>query len=357
MLPYSEPTNQPTKIVADGMNSVLRKAYGGLNLSSSRVLTGAYAISSSGPLDLPVAASARNANSDTNASIARDRWAASGQAEATSTQDRHYDVFRGNAPVTRQEIEGLDVSFQTWGEGQNKRFATVPMIYLGADGKKEERHVWFITIDDDKISAEKDPVKRRDMLLEEFKDWHDPICQLVRATPPEEILKERALAHRHSQQPVVDFYGLVNTMHKKPIPAIGNGPVIQFVGDAFMTVDPILAQGFTFGIEGAASLGKALSACLSVDTKNPSNKLAFDPYLLRKELMARHDLRLHRLICLLRVTELVQALGQPTTGTLSGWISRDVIRPLMRITPDFIKTPIFNAVLKYSLGLPDNSRR
>jgi len=147
---------------------------------------------------------------------------------------------------------------------------------------------------------------------------------------------------------------LVNSVHKKPVPVTGNGPAIQFVGDAFMCVDPILAQGFTVGMEGAASLAIALTACLEVDSRNSVSKLAFDPYLLRQELMNRHDLRLHRLICLLRCTELVQALGQPTTGTLSGLISRDIIRPIMGITPDFIKTPIFNAVLQYSLGLPNN---
>jgi flavin-dependent dehydrogenase len=154
---------------------------------------------------------------------------------------------------------------------------------------------------------------------------------------------------------VVDLYGLINKVRQKSIPAVGSGPVIQYAGDAFLTVDPILAQGFTVGMEGAASLAHALSTTLHVDTKNPNSALAFDPYLLRQELMRRHDLRLHRLICLLRITELVQALGQPITGTMTGLLSRDIIRPAMRITPSFIKTPVFNSVMKYSLGLPDRS--
>jgi 2-polyprenyl-6-methoxyphenol hydroxylase-like FAD-dependent oxidoreductase len=224
---------------ADGMNSVLRKAYGGL-IGQSRILTGTYAIGeNSGPLDLPRTNDIDSGETDST----RQLWAISSQEEATGTQDRHYYVFRGNAPVTRQQIDGLEKSFQTWGEGRNMRFATVPMMYPGTDGKKEERHVWFVTIDDKNISSEQDPMKRREMLLDAFKDWHDPISQLIEATPPEEILMERALAHRHSQQPVIDFYGLVNAVHKKPVPAIGNGPVIQFIGDAFMCVDPILAQG------------------------------------------------------------------------------------------------------------------
>jgi 2-polyprenyl-6-methoxyphenol hydroxylase-like FAD-dependent oxidoreductase len=326
-------------VAADGMNSILRKGYGGFNIQS-RILTGMYAMDD--------AIKSRGSS----ATKTRDEWAISNQAEAIGIQDRNYNVFRGNAPVSQDEVEGLEKSFQTWGEGRNMRFATVPMFYPGTNGQKEERHVWFITIDDDTIASEQDPVKRKDMLLEAFHDWHDPIGTMVKATPPQEILMERAFAHRHSQQPVVDFYGLINKVHQKSIPAIGNGPAIQFVGDAFLTVDPILAQGFTVGMEGAATLAEALESCLDINTHDPESALAFDPILLRKELMRRHDLRLHRLICLLRITELVQALGQPISGTVAGMISRDIVRPMMKLSPNFIKTPVFNAVLQYSLGLP-----
>ncbi len=342
--PERSPRDYHLIVAADGMNSVLRKAYGGY-LVQRRILTGTYAMGSSGPLDLPETAS--NQGSDT------EEWAISGQSEATSTQDREYSVFRGNAMLTRDEI-GLQKSFQTWGEGRNMRFATVPMEYPGGriNGTKEERQVWFITIDDKNISSETDPEKRRQLLLETFRDWHSPICQIVKATPAHEILMERAMAHRHSMRPVVNFYGLIRSVRKRSVPVTGSGPAIQFVGDAFMTVDPILAQGFTFGMEGASSLSEALSSCLKENHSSWSN-LAFDPYALRNELLHRHDLRLNRLICLLRTTELVQALGQPATGTISGLISRDIIRPMMRLTPGFIKTPVFNATLKYSLGLPE----
>jgi 2-polyprenyl-6-methoxyphenol hydroxylase-like FAD-dependent oxidoreductase len=340
--PVPSPRDYHLIVAADGMNSVLRKAYGGY-LVQRRILTGTYAMGSSGPLDLPEA-------NDQHASHSEE-WAISGQAEATSTLDREYSVFRGNAPLTRDEI-GLQKSFQTWGEGRNMRFATVPMEYPAGkmNGKKEERQVWFVTIDDDNIILESDPEKRRQLLLETFRDWHSPICQLVEATPANEILMERAMAHRHSMRPVVNFYGLIRSVRKLPVPLTSNGPAIQFVGDAFMTVDPILAQGFTFGMEGASSLSEALTSCLKENNSVWSN-LAFDPYELRKELLHRHDLRLNRLICLLRTTEIVQALGQPATGTTSGFISRDIIRPMMRLMPGFVKTPIFNAMMKYSLGL------
>lgn len=332
-------------VAADGMNSVLRKVYGG-HIIQRRILTGTYAIGDSdndSPTGIPSGVTGgRDAVND---------WYLSGQSEATSTQDRHYTVFRGNAPIKRQDMPGeLDISFQTWGEGRNMRFATVPMG-TGDD----EKQVWFITIDDDSITLETDPTTRRDMLLKAFAGWHAPIADLVKATPPNEILMERALAHKHSMRPVDSFYRMVHEIKKKPVPSYGQGPVIQFVGDAYMTIDPILAQGLTMGMEGAASLGVALSNCL--DKSASVDNLAFDPYALRKELQHRHDLRLHRLIHLLRATELVQALGQPTSGTLSGLFSRDIIRPLMRITPSFIKTPIFNAMMMYSLGLHMTLRR
>jgi len=340
-------------VAADGMSSVLRKTYGGHVIERKRHL-GIVALEdgSGGPLDL-----SDGINNINNEEV-EETWAISSHAEATSMQDRHYHVFRGNSPVTRHKVEGLDEAFQTWGESGNMRFATVPMKIplAGVGGATEERQTWFITIDDSKISSERDQTRRKDMLLEAFRSWHDPIRQLVEATPPDEIMMERAMAHKHSCEPVVNFNGVVHSIRKKPVPAHGNGPVIQFVGDSFMTVDPILAQGFTFGIEGAAALAQSLRVCLDVDntvSSSSSNQrqLAFDPHLLRKELLDRYDRRLHRLICLLRSSEIIQALGQPTKGSLSGLISRNFIRPLMRVTPDLIKTSIFNRVMKYSLGL------
>lgn len=79
-------------------------------------------------------------------------------------------------------------------------------------------------------------------------------------------------------------------------------------------------------------------------------ELAFNPYLLRKELQRRHNRRQRRLVALLRATDVVQALGQPSGG-VEGFVSQRLVRPAMRITPDPIKRPIFNAMLKYSLGL------
>jgi 2-polyprenyl-6-methoxyphenol hydroxylase-like FAD-dependent oxidoreductase len=327
-------------VAADGTNSALRKMYGGHICKRGTLAGDAPPMSS--PLDLP--------KYDYDA--VKDNWHVTGQAEATSTQDRQYTVFRGNAPLSSNDTIGENKSFQTWGEGRSMRFATVPMMYPTSNGQKEERQVWFITINDDEITSEPDPTKRRDLLLQAFDGWHDPIRQLVEATPPDDILMERAVAHKHTMSPVANFNSVVQQMRKKQPPTSGNGPAIVFVGDAFMTIDPILAQGFTIGMEGAAGLATCLEATHKAPPRPEYPKLSFDPYVLRNELKLRHDNRIHRLICLLRATELVQALGQPTTGTLSGIISRDIIRPLMRLTPGFIKTPVFDFMLKYSLGSP-----
>ncbi|CAJ1920125.1 unnamed protein product [Cylindrotheca closterium] len=328
-------------IAADGMNSTIRQKYGGHLCERSRLM-GTNALK--GPLDLPQ-----------HGELVKENWHTTGHVVATETQDREYTVFRGNANVSGMDVD-LETSFQTWGEGQSMRFATVPMSYPDPDNpdKREERDVWFITIENKEINSESDPVKRKELLLEEFKGWHEPIGTLVRATPADEILMERALAHRHSMSPLANFNEIVTRILGKAVPSRGNGPAIIFIGDAFMCVDPILAQGFTVGMEGAAALKTCLESSLLSGSDHPYQPLAFDPILLRQELKERHDNRLHRLICLLRATEMVQALGQPMTGTLAGFISRDVIRPLMRLTPGFIKTPIFNAVAKYSLGLPQS---
>ena len=237
-------------VAADGMNSTIRKMYGGYVCERPR-LTGTAALK--GPMDLP-----------DSEELVTENWHTTGQAVATSTQDRQYTVFRGNAHLNGDEI-GLQRSFQTWGEGKSMRFATVPMSFPGSSGIREEREVWFITIDNDEIVSEVDPSRRREKLLHEFKDWHDPIRQLIEATPADEIIMERAMAHKHSMEPVANFNEIVTRIRGEGPPSKGNGPAIAFLGDAFMCVDPILAQGFTFGMEGAAALSSSVHVSLSAE--------------------------------------------------------------------------------------------
>ena len=327
-------------VAADGMNSVLRKTYGG-HLGNRKHLTGTTSLQS--PLELP------------DRKVETDPWDVLGQAEATSTQDRMYTVFRGNSLIKADEIGNVNdnKSFQTWGERNSMRFATVPMRYPDPnDASKEscERHVWFVTTDDKDIIQETDPERRKELLLDLMKDWHYPIHDIIDKTPAEDVLMERAMAHKHSMGPVLNFNKVVKKIRNHPPPSSGHGPTIVFMGDAFMTVDPILAQGFTLGMEGAANLGLSLKDIIQIPPNPRYPKLAFDPIRMRQELQTRHEKRLDRVVCMLRATEIVQALGQPSTGTLSGMISRSILRPIMRFTPGFIKTPFFNAMLKYSLG-------
>jgi 2-polyprenyl-6-methoxyphenol hydroxylase-like FAD-dependent oxidoreductase len=339
-------------VAADGMNSLIRHTYGGHEMEARR-LTGTSALPS--PMDLP--------NSMTHmveyASTVRG-WEKSQHEETVGLQNRCYTVFRGNAPVSRKEV-GLEAdspSFQTWGTGNSMRFATVPMLCPTVNGR-EERQVWFMTIDMDAISNEPDPVNRRDMLLKEFRGWHDPIRQIVLATPPEEILMERATAHRHCTGPILSFNTkVVRHLRGRRPPSSGEGPCIVFAGDSYMTVDPILAQGFTCAMENGASLYRAVAqSCQNVDstiisaTRNEIDpQLAFNPIQLRQELRNQQAINMDRLICLLRSTELVQALGQPN-AKWTGMLNTMILRPLLRLTPNFIKARIFDAVLKYSLGL------
>jgi 2-polyprenyl-6-methoxyphenol hydroxylase-like FAD-dependent oxidoreductase len=323
-------------VAADGTHSVLRKTYGGYD-SVTRILMGTAALPF--PVDLP-----------TSAPMQRTSWDQSRQKDATSLQDRGYTVFRGNAKLTQAEMGGTagsPISFQTWGEGRSMRFATIPMADPGALDKREERQVWFITTDDQNITAELDPLKRRAILLDTFKDWHKEVCQIVEATPPDEILMERAVAHRHCMGPVVNLNKVIQQIRGKRPPNSGEGPCVVFMGDAYMTVDPILAQGFTLAMEGAHALRRTVEqSCIPFEK---DSSFAFDPYILRSELQERHDTRTDRVVCLLRATELVQSLGQPT-GT-AGTFNTKVLRPLTKLLPNFIKAPIFDAVLKYSLGL------
>lgn len=346
-------------VAADGTHSILRSMYAGYQgAGSGRMLTVAGVPSPNlprggaalpGPIELPQF---------------QTEWNTAQQKEAVGLQDRAYTVFRGNASLTAAELGILDekghaISFQTWGEGRSMRFATVPLHHPSDNNtsdKKEEKQVWFITINDDKCTSETDPVKRRGLLLQAFQNWHDPIQRILLATPPDQILMERAVAHCHAVPPVLNFNQVIQQIRgERPPSRHGEGPAIVFIGDAYMTVDPILAQGFTVALEGAHVLAKSVQAAVKADvsssplSSSSASSYYVDPFLLRVELKARADIRIDRLICLLRATELVQALGQPNASI--NRLHTHALRPLVRLIPNVIKAPIFDLVLKYSLGV------
>ena len=298
-------------VAADGTQSMLRSKYGGHTMMSSSV--------SAGTLGGPSMDDSFSPTSSFN-------WDEANHQQAVGLQDRNYTVFRGNSPITTQELNALDprgkldyshhISFQTWGTGKSMRFATVPMFCplssratntsdewkqqpSEAANKHVEHQVWFITVDDKDIEQESDPSKRVDLLLDHFKDWHAPIQDIVRATDPQSILMERAIAHRHCMDPVVNLNRVLQkqkhqrdsavsstasttTLSGKGSPnfpyAGGPGPALVFLGDAYMTVDPILAQGFTVAMEGSAILYGSVRKALQSQNSAFPPPLAFDPY-------------------------------------------------------------------------------
>lgn len=314
-------------IATDGIHSILRNTYGGYE-SPARRLTGSSAFQKGTTgADYSVAPSTGDRLED-----------------ITGVDDRGYTVFRGNAPRQLRQKDEDDISFQTWGTEKSMRFASVPLRC--EQQQHREMQTWFATIADDAITAETDAERRKEQLVHAFRGWHDPVCDTIQSTPAEDILMERAVAHRHCMSPLLQLntMTLPNLRGKRP-PSSGEGPAVVFLGDAFMTVDPILAQGFTMAMEGAAGLRTSVENCCV-----PAGELAFDPQLLRTELRDRHDARVERLACLLRSTELVQSLSQPSTPIASFFNTR-LLRPSLSLVPNTVKAPIFDAVLRYSLGM------
>jgi 2-polyprenyl-6-methoxyphenol hydroxylase-like FAD-dependent oxidoreductase len=311
---------------AEGTFSNLRKRYGGHSLVRTR-LTGTNVFNSQQDLDQD------------------SRWQALEQAEANSVEDRQYSVFRGNAPLTNLQLGMNGVSFQTWGEGQSMRFATVPLSFPSSKEEHIEEQVWFATTSDRTIIEETDLEKQKSKLIEAFSSWHDPIPRMMTATSADSILVDRAISHKHCVGPVSNVHRLIRELHQKTSLSAGPGPAIVFVGDSLMTVDPILAQGFTIAMEGAYGLATAIEE----SCQSPHDNLAFDPWSLRNNLQTHHLSLQKRLVSLLRATEIVQILGQPQAGVL-GFVAKTIIRPSMKLAPNAIKTPVFNKMLQYSLG-------
>lgn len=384
-------------VAADGLNSNLRHRFNGRGADNHHHYRNNY---SKGGRRLP----------------GQQKWERDERREANSVDDRKYVVFRGNAPklTGEEELEEGLRSFQTWGEDRRMRFAAVPFkhkcdVIAGEDGRKDDEEVWFATISSKALLAEGPlptpsthladltPIERKERLLSAFEEWHKPVRTLIETTPPEDIIFETAVAHRFNAAPVSNAARVLeHEMRSQEEHGIesggivgmggggrgGPGPVFVFAGDAMMTVDPVLAQGFTMAMEEGASLAESVERVCGNNNNNNNDgqvgsssgrddydenyslellrSLRFDPIALRKELRARHRRREARLINVLRSTELVEVLAQPTTcwknspaKAMLGIVSRRVARPLMKlgIVPEGVKKMVFDYVIRYSLGL------
>ena len=126
----------------------------------------------------------------------------------------------------------------------------------------------------------------------------------------------------------------------------GDGPILVFIGDAMMSVDPVLAQGFTIAMESGASVVRSIERVL---VRSDDASVAPLSTALRDELLQRNARRERRLVQLLRSTELVQRMAQPSGlgSILSTWI----VRPVIKMCPEVVKMRVFDYVIRYSLGL------
>jgi len=301
-----------------------------------------------------------------------EQWEKQVLEEQNGIEDREYTVFRGNSPLSDSEANMDGVSFQTWGEGKSMRFAAVGMSHPKSciDGEDDlitssperiEKQVWFATIRDTELTGVKDPEERKKLLVDAFKSWHDPVGRLIDSTPSEEIIMERGVAHKHSVFPVFNLSQVIHYQQQMAMKMSdvsmhysrdfsGPGPILLFTGDAAMTVDPVLAQGFTIAMEAAADLAETLEISLSTNNTIFQKDLPFDPTQLREALGERNQRRYERMLCLLRATDLVQAISQPS-DSISGFLSNNLVRPSIMLIPSVVKEAVFSYVMKYSLGL------
>jgi len=233
--------------------------------------------------------------------------------------------------------------------------------------------VWFATISDPafmeafRASADApDAAVQKQLLIEAFGEWHKPIRTLIETTPSEKIMYELAIAHRHNARPVFDVARIMeferwqdaekpkedggeSTLGEGKIH--GRGPILQFIGDSYMTVDPVLAQGFTMAMESGASLVNSIEHTLvHPDAVTSPSTSAYHPRLLRETLNERYYCRERRLLQLLRSTELVQRMAQPQ-GMLASVLATWIIRPVVKFSPGVVKKKIFDFLIRYSLGL------
>ncbi|MEU4579716.1 FAD-dependent monooxygenase [Nonomuraea sp. NPDC023979] len=151
-----------------------------------------------------------------------------------------YVTWRGVAPQHEAaQLRPGSVS-ESWGRA--RRFGIVPL----ADG----RVYWYATLG---LPADALLQLALDQLAERVRGWHEPIAQLLAATPPEALL-------RH------DTHSLIT-----PLPSYAAGRVV-LLGDAAHAVSPDLAQGASQALEDAVRLTRTLEH----ERQTPAALAAYD---------------------------------------------------------------------------------
>lgn len=136
-----------------------------------------------------------------------------------------YTAWRG-AVISQDEV-ALGITSETWGRGY--RFGIVRM--------DAERIYWFATANTKQGVVYK-PAEQKELLLQIFGGWHQPIRHLLSATPAEVIL--------HND--IADFAPLKQW-------SVGR---ITLLGDAAHATTPNMGQGACMAIESADVLAQCL---------------------------------------------------------------------------------------------------
>jgi len=131
-----------------------------------------------------------------------------------------YTVWRGLVPAVSPPVLS-----ETWGPGARFGIAVL-----------DSQIYWFAC---ENMTEHDKPEHRLDLLAQRFRRWHEPIPQLIAATPEETLL-------RH------DVYYL-----RAPLPAFVVGRV-ALLGDAAHAVTPDIGQGACLAIEDAVVLASTL---------------------------------------------------------------------------------------------------
>ena len=152
---------------------------------------------------------------------------------------------------------------------------------------------------------------------------------------------------------------MINEQAEKTAPAVGREDLEDEVEDAparrpekthpydFSILRNLRkAQGFTIAMESGASVVRSIERVL---LRSDDDSVAPLSTALRDELLQRNVRRERRLVQLLRSTELVQRMAQPSGlgSILSTWI----VRPVIKMCPEVVKMRVFDYVIRYSLGL------
>ena len=134
-------------------------------------------------------------------------------------------AWRAVVPADGVDVEA--VAGEAWGRGE----------LFGAAALTGGRLYWFAS-SRAPASAAGSEAKERELLLERFADWHEPIPAIIEATAPEAIIRT----------PLLEL---------TPLPAWTSGRV-ALLGDAAHAMLPNLGQGGCQAIEDAAALGRSL---------------------------------------------------------------------------------------------------